>query len=146
MQIELASLMSNVGQAVQQAQAQLEHQAVENFCGYFSPDLENSGDADVPPTLSPICRRFSLSDTANGPRQVEAPVAALVHHNTLSLDTVQIHLNILPQLEDSGQLLVEVGPSGKEVDPAYSRLELTFRLAPAAEGVARLSQSTMQFL
>lgn len=145
MQLEFAALVSNVGRAVQQAQEQLERQAMESFCGYFAPVSGSPGDAEAPPALSPISRRFSLPE-AEGPRQVEAPVAALVHHNALSLDTVQVQLNILPQLEDSGQLLVEVGPSGKEVDPAYSRLELTFRLAPAAEGVARLSQSAMQFL
>lgn len=147
MQLELSSLVANVSQAVQQAQAQLERNAMEHFCGYFSPYPEAAEDAGASPALTPVNRRFSIpGSTAKGTRQVEVPEAALVHHNTLSLDTVHIQLNILPQVEDSGQLMVEVGPAGQAAEPMCSQLELTFHITPAAEGIARLNQSTMQLL
>lgn len=141
MAIELTALLAGVGEAVQQAQTHLERQAVEQFCSYFS-----AGEGENGVALAPASRQFLLPDPKEGVRRLEAAEAALVHHNTMTLDTVRVQLNILPRLEDDSRLLVEVGPAGEEVDPAYSRLELTFRGASAAEGVARLNQRTIQTL
>ncbi len=141
MPMELSALVSGVGWAVQQAQANLERQSIDVFCSYFNQEQDAAG-----PTLAPACRRFTLPDGKGGARQTEVPEAALVHHSALALDTVRVEMNILPTLDEVGGVQVEVGPGGEEVEPMYSRLELTFRAAPAAEGEARISQSTVQYL
>ena len=143
MKIPLSTLVASVGQAVQQAQDVLEHQSVQRFCSCFSA----GNTADGAPVLSPRSRRFSLPDGAGGLREVEAPEAVLMTHNAISLDTVQVRLNVLPSMEeDSDAVLVEVGPSGEAADARYSQLELTFRAAPAAEGIARVNQDAMKFI
>lgn len=143
MKIPLSVLVASVGQAVQQAQDQLEHHSVQSFCRCFSAADALGG----PPVLTPRSRRFALPDGAGGVREVEAPEAALMSHNAISLDTVQVRLNVLPTVEEnSDTVLVEVGPAGEAADARYSQLELTFRSAPAAEGIARVNQDAMKFM
>ena len=143
MRVPLSELVSGLGQAVQQAQDQLERQSAQRFCACFSP----AGSADGGAVLSPRSRRFLLPDGAGGVRELEAPEAALLSHTALSLDTVQICLNICPALdEEGGGLLVEVGPAGAAAEAGTGRLELTFRGAPPSEGIARVNQTAMRVL
>lgn len=145
MQLELSSLIASLGQAVQEAQEHLEHYGSERFCAYFHPSADTNGDE--PPALIPRSRLFSLPDGNGGLQQLSVPEAALAHHSTLALETAHIRLNLLPSLEeDTGRMLVEVGPAGEQAGPAYSQLELTFRAAPASEGVAKLHQHTIRSL
>ncbi len=150
MQVELSALMSQLGQAVQEAQDYLERQGVARYCSYFTPAVQAPGaDGQVaaPAPLRPVSHRFTLPDGAGGTSQVEVPEAALVQHSTMALDTVQMRLNVLPAVrEEDGAVVVEVGPSGEGVDGAYSQLELTFRSGPCAEGAARVSQKAIQTL
>ncbi len=150
MQLELSTLLSQLGQAVQEAQDHLERQGVERYCSYFAPAVQASaeeGGAVMAAPLRPVSHRFAIPDGAGGTNQIEVPEAALVQHSTMALDTVQVRLNVLPALrEEDGAVLVEVGPSGEGVDGAYSQLELTFRSGPSAEGVARLNQKAIQTL
>lgn len=150
MQLELSALLSQLGQAVQEAQDHLERQGVERYCSYFTPAARGAGeDGKVtgPAPLRPVSHRFAIPDGAGGMSQVEVPEAALVQHSTMALDTVQVRLNVLPTLrEEDGAVLVEVGPSGEGVDGAYSQLELTFHSGPSAEGIARVNQKTIQTL
>ncbi len=146
MQVELSALMSQLGQAVQEAQDYLERQGVARYCSYFTPAGED-GKVAAPAPLRPVSHRFALPDGAGGTNQVEVPEAALVQHSTMALDTVQMRLNVLPAVrEEDGAVVVEVGPSGEGVDGAYSQLELTFRSGPCAEGAARVSQKAIQTL
>ncbi len=148
MQLELSTLMSQVGQAVQEAQDHLERQGVERYCSYFTPavcaNAENGESAD-PPALRPVSHCFAIPDGAGGTNRVEVPEAALVQHSTIALDTVQVRLNVLPAIrEEDGAVLVEVGPSGEGVDGTYSQLNLTFRSAPSSEGLARVNPNAIQ--
>ncbi len=146
MQVELSALMSQLGQAVQEAQDYLERQGVARYCSYFTP-AGADGQIAAPAPLRPVSHRFTLPDGAGGTRQVEVPEAARVQHSTMALDTVQMRLNVLPAVrEEDGAVVVEVGPSGEGVDGAYSQLELTFRSGPCAEGAARVSQKAIQTL
>lgn len=145
MQLELSSLIASLGQAVQEAQEHLERYGSERFCAYFRPSADANGENS--PALTPHSRLFALPDGNGGLRQLSVPEAALAHHSTLALDTAHIRLNLLPTLEENtGRLLVEVGPGGEQAEARYSQLELTFRAAPAAEGVARLHQHTIRAL
>ncbi len=140
MQLELSALMSQLGQAVQEAQDYLERQGVERYCSYFTPAVQASGE-DGPAPLRPVSHRFALP----GGDPLEVPEAALVQHTAMALDTVQLRLNVLPAVrEEDGAVMVEVGPSGEGVDGAYSKLELTFRSGPCAEGIARVNQKAIQ--
>ncbi len=150
MQVELSALLSQLGQAVQEAQDYLERQGVTRYCSYFTPAGQTPGEdgkVAAPAPLRPVSHRFALPDGTGGTSQVEVPEAALVQHSTMALDTVQMRLNVLPAVrEEDGAVVVEVGPSGEGVDGAYSQLELTFRSGPCAEGAARVSQKAIQTL
>lgn len=148
MQMELSTLLSQLGQAVQEAQDHLERKGVERYCSYFTPAARGEdGKAAGPAPLCPVSHRFAIPDGAGGTSQVEVPEAALVQHSAMALDTVQMRLNVLPALrEEDGAVVVEVGPSGEGVDGTYSQLELTFRSGPSAEGIARVNQKTIQTL
>lgn len=135
----LETLLSSIGQAVQESQAYLERQAVEDYCGYFHP-LEQEKGGGMP--LTPVVRSFQFPDGKGGYQLVEVPQAALVHHNAMALDTVRVRLHIQPKLEETDGIRVEVGPGGQELE-AGDVLELTFRASPMAEGIARVNQRTV---
>ena len=153
MEVELATLMSALGRAAQDAQSCMERQAVEDYYAYYrnSPSNGEAGPDQVETEdegLTPLCRCFSLPDGASGKRQVDVPEAALARHESMFLDTVSISLNVQASIQGKdGTVLVEVGPGEKPgKNTSYSRLELTFRSTPAAEGIERVNQSTMKFL
>ena len=138
MKMELEKLLSSIGQAVQESQAYLERQAVESYCEYFHPLQQDGVGAPLTPTL----RSFQFPDGKGGYRLVEVPQSALVHHNAMALDTVQVRLHIQPKLEETDGMRVEVGPGGQELE-AGDVLELTFRACPMSEGIARVNQRTV---
>ena len=138
MRVALETLLSSIGRAVQESQTYLERQAVESYCGYFHPLERPEGGAPLTPTL----QSFQLPDGKGGYRVVEVPRSALVHHNSMVLDTVQVRLHVHPELEETGGIQVEVGP-GEQGPEAGDVLELTFRTCPMAEGIARVNQRTV---
>lgn len=139
MRVALEALLSGIGQAVQESQAYLERQAVEDYCGYFHP-LEQVEGGSAP--LTPVVRSFQLPDGKGGYQVVEVAQSALVHHNAMALDTVRVRLHIHPEPEETDGIRVEVGPGGQELE-AGDVLELTFRASPMAEGIARVNQRTV---
>lgn len=141
MKIALETLLSSIGQAVQESQTYLERQAVESYCGYFQPLRQEGGGA----SLTPMTHSFQLPDGKGGYRLVEAPLPTLVHHNAMALDTVQLRLHITPKLEETGGVQVEVGPGGPEAETG-DVLELTFRTCPVAEGAARVNQKLVSMV
>ena len=140
MKIALETLLSSVGQAVQESQTCLERQAMETYCRYFHP-IEQEGGAGP---LTPTVQSFQLPDGKGGYRLVEVPHPALVHHNTMALDTVQVRLHIKSEVEDTGTVMVEVGPDGQKEEAEGDVLELTFRAGPMAEGTARVNQRMIE--
>lgn len=163
MEVELSTLMSAVGRAVQDAQSCLEHQAITNYCAYYTQQpslaaaadrlegesLENGGESRGNRIFSPVSRCFSLPGGEQKTRQVEVAEAALVRHDTMSLDTVHVHLNLQVSLRrEDGAILARVGPGDEEAngEVPYSQLEMTFRGTPMAEGIARVNQETIKYL
>lgn len=138
MRVALETLLSSIGQAVQESQAFLERQAAEDYCGYFHP-LERE---EVGAPLTPTVQSFQFPDGKGGYQVVEVAQSALVHHNSMALDTVRVRLHIHPELEETGGVQVEVGPGGQEAEVG-DVLELTFRASPMAEGIARVNQRTV---
>lgn len=140
MKIALETLLSSVGQAVQESQTCLELQAMETYCRYFQP-VEQAGGAAP---LMPMAQSFQLPDGKGGYRLVEVPQPVLVHHNTMALDTVQVRLHIRSEVGETGAVMVEVGPGGQEEETERDVLELTFRVCPMAEGTARVNQRMIE--
>lgn len=139
MELELATLMSAIGQAVGEAQSHLDRQALVHYEAYFQKGSEE-GER---PGLRPVSRCFALPGEGDG-RRLEVPEVALARHDAVTLETVHVSLNVRASLrETDGAVMVEVGPGGGEGEkPPYSRIELTFRGAPPSEGIARMSQET----
>ncbi len=156
MEVELSALMSAVGRAVQDAQSCLERQAITNYCAYYKqqPSLAAAadgleGEIHENSVFSPVSRCFSLPGGEQGTRQVEVAEAALVRHDTVSLDTVHVHLNLQVSMRrEDGAVLARVGPGDEEANGEipYSQLEMTFRGTPMSEGIARVNQENIKYL
>lgn len=154
MSVTLATLVSEIGRSVQEAQNNLERYAMEDFFRYFEtvvPDKtrcssaseEDVSDGAGDPLAVPQTRRIGIPAPDGSIRTIDVPLSALLAHQTMGLDTVTVRLNITADLtKGSDLLLVNAEPDsvGKEGNGKSncSQIELTFRAAPPAEGISRL--------
>lgn len=158
MSIPLNDLLRNIGSSVQDAQNYLEYNAITAYLGYFkntalsdSKGGEDNADNASGDTMSPITKKIAIPSTVHSDEMqtIEMPLAALSQHCTMKLDTVTVRLSATPTIDPvTNGLLLNVGPACDEANQAAdnvaSELELVFRSASCAEGIARLNQNNLR--
>lgn len=145
MYIPFETLIEQLGRSIQGAQEYLDQQAADSFFRCFKTVNQSSGSLEVP-----ITRRVGLP-TGDGEslRSVDVPTAALLQHQAMSLDTVKVRLHLNTQTrEEDKALLVEPCFSGDDQDGVGNtgEVELVFKFAPPAEGIARLDLNLQKVL
>ncbi len=143
MGIALSSLIERIGVSVQHANAMIEQTAVAAYLGqgYEVKKEDGKGEEYIPVS-------YALRiPTAEGEKQVNVPVTALMHHNSLKLEQVDIKLKFLIEEGDGEDLVVSVKPLEDVKDSfSMSELSLQFKSAPPAEGTARVNNRHVQTL
>ena len=137
----LEELIASVGASVQAARHAVDLQAAQLFHDTFTRPAENG---DGPRT--PVSWELSLP-TAAAPdapvRHIRVPVAALLSHRPLQLDTVDIRIPVSLCQWEKG-LAFRVSDEGGEA--CSGTVSLHFAQGDTPEGMARVVQSTSQIL
>lgn len=145
MYVPFETLIEQLGRSIQEAQEYLDQQAADSFFRCFKTVSQPSGSLEVP-----ITRRIGLpSGDGENLKPVDVPAAALLQHQAMGLDTVKVRLHLNTQTrEEDKALLVEPRSSGVEQDGTGSagEVEFVFKLAPPAEGIARLDLNLQKVL
>ena len=156
MYVSFTSLVEQLGRSVQDAQNRLDQEAVDTFFRCFetiSQPVNGRGRSDDGRDVwdIPVTRRLGIPASGGELKAVDVPVAALLQHQTMCLDTVKVRLSLNTQVrKEDGMLLVEPGPAGmsgeEETNAPLGEAEFIFKAAPPAEGVARLNLNVQKTL
>ena len=145
MYIPFETLVEQLGRSIQEAQGHLEREAAESFFRCFETITDLSGSCEVP-----LTRRLKLpAGEGMELKAVDVPVAALLRHQAMGLDSVKVRVPIKTRLRaEDNVLLVEACPAAGGEDGAESpgEVEFTFKAAPPAEGIARLDLNVQKVL
>lgn len=141
MAFTLEELIASVGASVQAACHAVDLQAAQLFySGFTAPD---AGNEEV---RRPVSWDLLLPSSAapGGPeKRVRVPVAALMSHRPLLLNSVDIRIPLSP-CEQDGAPVYELAPG--EGDPRGGELFLHFVQGDTPEGMARTVQAATQIL
>ncbi|MDE6261105.1 MAG: DUF2589 domain-containing protein [Oscillospiraceae bacterium] len=144
MYIPFETLVEQLGRSIQEAQGHLEREAAESFFRCFETVNDSSGSCEVP-----LTRRLKLpAGDGMELKSVDVPVAALLRHQAMGLDSVTVRVPIKTQLRaEDNVLLVEACPAaGEDGAESPGEAEFTFKAAPPAEGIARLDLNVQKVL
>ncbi len=137
----LEELIASVGASVQAARHAVDLQAAQLFHDTFT---QPGGNGDGPRT--PVSWELSLPTAADPDapaRHIRVPVAALLSHRPLQLDTVDISIPVSLCRQD-GELAFQISEEGDQ--GRTGTLSLHFVQGDTPEGMARVVQSTSQIL
>lgn len=145
MYIPFETLVEQLGRSIQKAQERLELEAVEAFFQCFENVNRDSGGCEFP-----LTRRVGLP-AAGGEEMkvVDVPTVALLRHQSMELDCVKVRLQMRTQAhkEDNTLFVEPCSPCSDQDDMAGAgEVELTFKAAPPAEGIARLDLNMQKIL
>ncbi len=144
MELELGQLITLIGKSVSEAQQTIQAHAAENYFSYFQhpPDSNNAAlEAKITAVLIP--RPDGESSV-----QVDVPLAAMVNHNPVALDSVRLNLHLPIASAGAGGVIVDLGrpQDNQEVPASAADMELRFQCGAPAEGIARIGTELNKFL
>lgn len=146
MQIELERLVGAIGHSLSGAQLAIAASGTENYLSHFhqSPGGRNGAPAYAPDTVSIL---IPPPDSTCPPAQVDLPLVTLSNHNTVGLDSVRIRLHAAAEVNESGQVVLDLTPpSDGSAPPTLTEMELSFRCGDPPEGAARVNVEMNKFL
>lgn len=141
----LSKLITDVGLAVQNANAAIERYAAEAYLvqGYVPQDIDGT---DEKPEYHPVTYRLNIS-TAGGKKAVDVPATALMNHTTLSLEQVDVRLKFVLEESTGEEVMVRVKSTGNAKEMySVSELAMQFKTSPPSEGTARVENRHIQSL
>ncbi len=145
MGVPLSKLITDVGLAVQNANAAIERYAAEAYLvqGYVPQDIDGT---DEKPEYHPVTYRLNIP-TAGGKKAVDVPATALMNHTTLSLEQVDVRLKFVLEESTGEEVMVRVKSTGNAKEMySVSELAMQFKTSPPSEGTARVENRHIQSL
>lgn len=133
-QIRLQTLVTEVSKALQATQIMMEQTKLEHFLSYFT----EKDNTSLPRTIDVTIGIPECGERKEG--KFSIPLATLVSHRALSMDTVEVKINTALDFADDG-LMAQVGSmERKEIpggDSAYNQCEikLVFRNEEPPDGL-----------
>ncbi|MDE7280718.1 MAG: DUF2589 domain-containing protein [Ruminiclostridium sp.] len=131
--MDINGLLNNIGAAITDAHKAIEQSSADFFLErYFEKSPENGADN----LYTPKMLKIKIPDSS-GDRTVSAPMAILVNHGCLNIDSVKLRLNIdmLEQKENE----FSVSPAkGGENKGNTGEMEIVFKYSDTVEGVSRV--------
>ncbi len=141
--MKIDSLIRTVGSAVQQAHRDIENNTVFRFFdNYFDKIPTNSLTETYSPKMIQV--EIPSFESDRPAKVVYTPVAALVHHNALNIDSVKLNLNISVSDENEDSLDVSTKDMSENSDSPEVKsgsLEIVFKCSGTPEGIARIETS-----
>lgn len=138
--MKMEQLLQAMGDAVQDAHRLMEFSSMQSYLEQFFEPAKTDAD-----TVSYQPKSLCIQLPAEmGGRTIQAPLAALVHHNSLNVDYVKLKLNI--HLDEENEITVAPASPAGEQDCPSGELEIVFKGSAPPEGIARIETSLNQFL
>lgn len=145
MGVPLKKLITDVGMAVQNANAEIEKYAADAYLTQgYTPASTNGQIKDQ--EYHPITYQLHIP-TVEGKKKVEVPATVLMNHNTLALEQVDVKLKFVLEESTEDEIMVKVKSiAGAKDIYTISELAMQFKTTPPSEGTARLENRHVQSL
>ena len=131
--MNINELLNNIGTAVQEAHKAIEQNSADFFLErYFERNEEDKSVSSYTPKMIQI----KIPDP-DGERTICAPMATLVNHGCLNIDSIKLNLNI--DMLEQGENDFAISPAkGGGDEGKVGKLEIVFKYSDTAEGVSRV--------
>ena len=139
--MEMKVLLQTIGAAVQEAHRAITYNNTDLFLtSCFEKGISESGIERYRPHMIEV--ELPAAGEKGAPKVICAPVAALMNHNSLALDSVKLNLNL--EVLDETEKGVEVSAqcsaaNGEDSKTNLGTMEIIFKCSDTSEGVARIN-------
>lgn len=158
MEFDLSRLMQEMGNAVSEAQQNLENHSLQRFLSYFEPVSEHNQEQDSQKSMKPRTMQMIMPSDANLNKTIvaEIPLVTLANHMAVNLKQISIKVRANLSMDESGAVKATVreaaavptdsmdAPAGKSAES--DSIEMVFQVAEQPEGAARITQNIERLL
>lgn len=132
--MNIEHLINNIGNAVSNSHKIGELNSMAGFLkDYFDIVKDEKGETYVPKNI-----RIELPCGNDEHKIIVAPMAALVHHNSMNIEYVKLNLNINVKNENTESIDITSQNTEGVSGTGTGELEIMFRCSETPEGVARV--------
>ncbi|MDO5558491.1 MAG: DUF2589 domain-containing protein [Oscillospiraceae bacterium] len=138
--MNLEDLISSVSSSVRQAQSSVEKNNVKQYVDTYFKKLKDSDGS-----LTPVTKAFKIKSSDSS--KIDVPLVSLVNHSTVTLDQVNIKMNVIMSVNSSNQIEAALTASSDNCETNMaSEIELIYKQKDPAEGLARVTQETLKLI
>ncbi|MCH5258742.1 MAG: DUF2589 domain-containing protein [Lachnospiraceae bacterium] len=138
--MEMKSLLQTIGSAIQEAHRAITDNNTDHFfTNYFEKRVSANGEESYRPRMIEV--ELPIANENGTSKVIYAPVAALLNHNSLNLDSVKLNLNleVLNETEKGVEVSAQCSSAKSEDSKTnLGTMEIIFKCSDASEGVARI--------
>ena len=143
--MDIQELLHSIGVSVQNAHAAIEEHTTRDFINHYFEAVQNDGSID---SFAPKMIKIELPK-CNGmeAKTVYAPLASLVPHTSLHMDSFRVKLNMKVLSDAAGRFEVNTFDANTIADNSQAgELEITYKCTDTPEGIARIDTQLSNLL
>lgn len=143
--MDIQELLHGIGVSVQNAHAAIEEHTTRDFINHYFEAVQSGESID---SFAPKMIKIELPK-CNGmeAKTVYAPLASLVPHTSLHMDSVRVKLNMKVLSDAADRFEVSTSDADPVTDNSQAgELEITYKCTDSPEGMARIDTQLSNLL